>query len=212
MKGRRLIIFFASITMILALSLSATGEEEKFYGGDILFTKPVKSVLFSHVVHTGELGFGCVTCHNGIFEMKKGASEEAGDFTMKALYEGKYCGACHNGEMAFSSDTQCARCHTGVKGERRFPEELQKASDYLKPEGPIQMGEGATGVSFSHQSHASIFGCSECHPETFSLERGGSGITMDGIYQGGFCGKCHNGETAFSTDGCASCHPGMAGR
>ncbi|WP_456432053.1 c(7)-type cytochrome triheme domain-containing protein [Thermosulfuriphilus sp.] len=39
---------------------------------------------------------------------------------MKSLYEGKYCGACHNGEMAFAANTKCTTCHIGVRGYNRL--------------------------------------------------------------------------------------------
>lgn len=86
-------------------------------GGTIIFTKPVKAVMFEHKAHSG---FGCDDCHDKLFEQAKGTAEEKGDFTMKSLYAGKYCGACHNGETAFASNTKCAVCHIGVKGMNRL--------------------------------------------------------------------------------------------
>lgn len=85
---------------------------------EIVFTRPVESVLFSHDTHAVELQFKCDSCHTGLFEMKAGSAESKDDFTMAGLAEGKYCGACHSAETetAFASDTQCARCHIGVKG------------------------------------------------------------------------------------------------
>lgn len=61
-------------------------------------------VAFSHKYHA-QL-FPCSKCHNEIFQMKslKGAIK------MDALYEGRLCGACHNGLTAFSS-TDCMKCH-----------------------------------------------------------------------------------------------------
>lgn len=86
-------------------------------GGDILYTEPVKSVLFSHDVHEG---IDCESCHDDVFEMKALAAQEADDFNMEALYQGKYCGFCHDGATAFASDTRCASCHLGVKGYNRL--------------------------------------------------------------------------------------------
>jgi len=31
--------------------------------------------------------------------------------TMKTMGEGKFCGACHNGEQAFSVESDCDQCH-----------------------------------------------------------------------------------------------------
>ncbi len=128
---KRLGIFF-SLFIVLAVtnafnSLFAS-EEMPFHGGDIVYTLPLKAVLFSHKVHVEDMGFSCEACHDGIFEMKALHVEEKGDFTMESLYKGKYCGVCHNGSMAFSSNTQCARCHIGVKGYKRLsqPESEQQ--------------------------------------------------------------------------------------
>ena len=88
---------------------------------DIYYTQNVKSVVFSHQTHAVEQGYACNTCHSGIFQMKAHDVETKPDFNMEGLAKGKYCGSCHaagNG-AAFASDTQCARCHRGVKGLER---------------------------------------------------------------------------------------------
>ncbi len=86
----------------------------------VVFTKPVKAVIFNHQEHT-EMGMECSSCHNDLFKMQVGAAEEKPEkFTMNALYEGKYCGGCHDGDAAFASDTQCTTCHIGVKGYERL--------------------------------------------------------------------------------------------
>lgn len=94
-------------------------QEEAEHGGDIIYTKPLKAVRFSHATHVQEAGLSCDSCHDGIFPMEALSVQENKDFTMDSLYKGKYCGACHDGSMAFASDTQCARCHIGVKGLER---------------------------------------------------------------------------------------------
>ncbi|HFC98199.1 MAG TPA: hypothetical protein ENJ40_07070, partial [Thermosulfurimonas dismutans] len=49
-----------------------------------------------------------------------GSTQQNEDFNMESLYKGKYCGVCHNGEMAFASNTRCASCHIGVMGYERL--------------------------------------------------------------------------------------------
>ncbi len=85
-------------------------------GGDVIYTQPVQGVLFSHQAHVEGVGLDCESCHTGQFEMKALKVQEKADFVMEALYKGKYCGACHDGSMAFASNTRCASCHVGVKG------------------------------------------------------------------------------------------------
>lgn len=82
----------------------------------IVFNRPVKGVVFSHKGHV-DMGLDCASCHDKAFEMRRGAAEEKpGKFNMQALYSGKYCGVCHNGNIAFASNTRCTSCHIGVKG------------------------------------------------------------------------------------------------
>ncbi len=117
MKKLSIILMIMIFTTCLAgVSIVSALEDDESHGGDIIYTMPVKSVLFSHKTHVEENEMDCDTCHEDIFQMEALAAQDEDDFTMEGLYEGKYCGACHEGSVAFSSDTQCARCHIGVKG------------------------------------------------------------------------------------------------
>jgi len=100
--------------------------------GKIVFTKPVKAVVFDHTMHVDDLGFNCTNCHSEVFTMKIGAAEEDEKaFTMDALYKGKYCGACHDGDQAFASNTRCTVCHIGVKGfDRLFGDGNEKKAEH----------------------------------------------------------------------------------
>lgn len=96
--------------------------DESTYGpaNPIIWTKPLKTVVFYHKTHTMGAGLSCDSCHDAIFEMAAGTAQEKPDFTMDSLYKGKYCGACHDGNMAFASNTRCTTCHVGVKGYNRL--------------------------------------------------------------------------------------------
>lgn len=51
--------------------------------------------------------------------------------------------------------------------------------------------------------------CSDCHnPEIFpKMKQGTVKITMDDLYAGKYCGRCHNGKKAFLVkDNCTRCH------
>jgi len=180
----------------------------EFNPGDIVFSKPLKAVLFSHRAHVKSAGLQCSSCHPKLFTPEKGTLEKLPDFNMKSLYKGKYCGACHNGSMAFSSDTQCARCHIGVKGYKRTKNlNLADMSPFI-PSQNIKLGHGENLALFSHVNHAGFL-CSDCHAKEFPFMVGGAKIDMDAIDSGRFCGKCHNGEKAFSSEDCSKCHPKM---
>jgi len=87
----------------------------------IVFTKPVKAVVFDHNKHVNEFGFNCTNCHSDVFKMEIGnAEKDEAKFTMDALYKGQFCGACHDGSQAFASDTKCTTCHIGVMGFDRL--------------------------------------------------------------------------------------------
>lgn len=59
---------------------------------------------------------------------------------------------------------------------------------------------------FSHRSHQS-FGCFACHPSIFP-QQALVGFTHQEMSDGRFCGRCHDGHTAFAIPGtpCARCH------
>lgn len=119
--------------MVLALFLfflglgSAHGEK-KDHGRTIVFTVPVRAVVFEHRKHL-EQGLTCESCHPVLFATETGQVEKRNDFTMESFYQGKYCGACHNGRDAFAADTRCTLCHIGVTGHKRLE------SDYLEKNG-----------------------------------------------------------------------------
>ncbi len=107
------------LAAVAALSLAAgVAVAASYPEAPIIYDKPVKGVIFSHKVHVDK-GLGCEMCHNRLFEQKAKKAQDNPDFVMESLYKGKYCGACHNGSLAFASNTRCATCHIGVKGEER---------------------------------------------------------------------------------------------
>jgi c(7)-type cytochrome triheme protein len=77
-------------------------------------TGSMPAVVFSHEKHVGEQKLKCNNCHTKLFQMRKGKTEKkAGKLTMEAMQQGKFCGACHNGERAFTvkSPDNCVKCH-----------------------------------------------------------------------------------------------------
>ena len=122
LNGLTTLIFCGALLGLNSLAIGEEEYDEDTYGpkAPIVFVKPVKAVDFSHKVHTMGAGLECDSCHDGIFEMEAGAAEAKGDFTMKSLYDGNYCGTCHDGDMAFASNKRCTACHIGVKGFDRI--------------------------------------------------------------------------------------------
>ena len=57
--------------------------------------------------------------------------------------------------------------------------------------------------------------CSDCHnPEVFpKMKQGTVKITMNDLYAGKYCGRCHDGKKAFTIkDNCTRCHHKAAGK
>jgi len=114
------------MAMITVYEGLVVAEDDIVGGGEIIYTKPLKSVLFSHKSHAA-MGLDCNACHDKIFQMAALSAQDKADFNMKGLYDKKYCGSCHAKDgMAFASDTQCARCHIGTKGFNSAPKEAKK--------------------------------------------------------------------------------------
>jgi c(7)-type cytochrome triheme protein len=69
-------------------------------------------IIFSHKKHT--VWNGCELCHPDIFVgIKKGSSK----YSMVDLFEGRYCGVCHD-KVAFPQ-SDCSRCHSKPAQEKQ---------------------------------------------------------------------------------------------
>jgi c(7)-type cytochrome triheme protein len=187
---------FLALTVILAAGGFVVGQAaaEDFGGGEITY----RSTAFSHKEHVGDFGFDCETCHDDLFAMEAGDMIRKPDFSMEAMYQGGFCGACHDGDTAFSADADCTSCH--------------------QEGGDIYFDKPVKSVLFSHQTHVHEMGfdCESCHNGTFSMSartaQKKADFDMNALYDGKYCGACHDGETAFASDTrCASCHAGVKG-
>ncbi len=102
-------------------------------GGEIVYTKPLKAVIFSHKAHTEDIGLHCTWCHEKTFEMKALKMQEQPDNNMESLCNEKYCGVCHNSDIAFSTTTQCARCHIGKMAYNEYVRQGKIKADKMVP-------------------------------------------------------------------------------
>lgn len=75
-------------------------------------TEGVRPVIFPHWFH--RIRYQCRVCHSELgFIMKAGAN----DVTMQEITDGRFCGACHNGQIAWSAEN-CDLCHSARPGTR----------------------------------------------------------------------------------------------
>ncbi|MCC6206537.1 MAG: hypothetical protein IT488_00060 [Gammaproteobacteria bacterium] len=70
----------------------------------------MRPAVFPHWFH--RIRFRCKVCHADLgFQFKAGGNK----ITMAKIIDGQFCGACHNGEIAWSVEN-CAMCHSGIPG------------------------------------------------------------------------------------------------
>jgi c(7)-type cytochrome triheme protein len=178
--GVRLLV--AALLMSAALIFSTGVITGKLHPEIIKF----KDVTFNHEKHATS-GMKCTVCHPKVFVMKRGANK----ITMPDIYQGRFCGSCHDGTKGFDI-RNCGKCHPGMKvpGKITYPE-------------PV-LGS----VTYSHEAHLanSRLTCSSCHMKPFAMKAHTAPLRMRHMYDGLYCGKCHNGREAFGLNRCSSCH------
>lgn len=70
----------------------------------------MRPAVFPHWFH--RIRFACKVCHADLgFKFKAGGNE----INMVKIIDGQYCGACHNGNVAWSVEN-CDLCHSGKPG------------------------------------------------------------------------------------------------
>ncbi len=70
----------------------------------------MRPVIFPHWFH--RIRFRCKVCHADLgFKFKAGSNE----INMVKIIDGQFCGACHNGQVAWSVES-CNLCHSAKPG------------------------------------------------------------------------------------------------
>ena len=105
---------FQPCALVLALGLVVALPAWAEYGDVVLdrnSTKQgVRAVVFPHWFH--RIRFRCKVCHSELgFKMRAGANL----VQMSDIINGKFCGMCHNGQVAWSPE-RCDLCHSAKKG------------------------------------------------------------------------------------------------
>ncbi len=96
-----------------------TYEGAPEYYGDLILDKESKKhevnpVVFSHRTHRSR--HTCSVCHLELeFSFYKGKT----GITREDYLDGRYCGACHNGAIAFSTHGACASCHIALNKKKK---------------------------------------------------------------------------------------------
>ena len=123
------------LLLILIGTLLLAGQPARAEYGDLVLNENAEKegmppVIFPHWFH--RIRFRCKVCHADLgFQFKAGGS----GINMLKIIDGQYCGACHNGEIAWSVEN-CNICHSGKPG---LPTQvIGSRLGKLAPPGPTQ--------------------------------------------------------------------------
>jgi c(7)-type cytochrome triheme protein len=106
-------VFLAGLVLAAAAVLGAPGAKAEY--GDVVINNystaaGMRPVVFPHWFH--RVRFRCKVCHGDLgFKFEAGGNQ----INMVKIIDGQYCGACHDGGVAWSVES-CGLCHSGVPG------------------------------------------------------------------------------------------------
>ena len=126
--------FLGTMAVVLLLGWGGSGPARAEYG-DVLMNQyseaaGIRPVVFPHWFH--RVRYSCKSCHSDLgIKFKAGGN----DITMVKIIDGQYCGACHNGNVAWSVE-QCDLCHSGKPG---VPTQVHQSTIH-QPAGPGAAG------------------------------------------------------------------------
>jgi c(7)-type cytochrome triheme protein len=148
--------------------------------------RPETAVDPNHKKHIG-MGLNCVDCHGKM---------------------------AHNGIKGYRTNMPvCFACHDVKRKEGKRPPEnnncaaCHRDSGKIAPQAPIiYKQKDAEPVSFSHQKHTAKAKCGDCHTAIWPMKKGAVKMNMEKMYEGKYCGTCHNEKKAFAATDCGKCH------
>ena len=126
---------FALLAFAVAIQLGLYAAPARAEFGDIVMNQTsdaagIRPVVFPHWFH--RIRYSCKACHSDLgIKFQAGGSH----IDMVKVMDGLYCGACHNGEIAWSVE-HCDLCHSGKPG---MPTQAHEAT-VLKPTTPVSAG------------------------------------------------------------------------
>lgn len=104
---------WAAALAAAALLLAAAPAQAEY--GDVVMNNfsdkaGMRPVVFPHWFH--RVRYRCKVCHADLgFQFKAGGNQ----IDMLKIIDGQFCGACHNGEVAWNVEN-CNLCHSGKPG------------------------------------------------------------------------------------------------
>ncbi len=105
----------AALALVASVFWGVSMQPAQAEYGDVIINNysdaaGMRPAVFPHWYH--RIRFRCNVCHADLgFKFKAGGNK----ITMAKIIDGKFCGACHNGEIAWSVEN-CGLCHSGIPG------------------------------------------------------------------------------------------------
>jgi len=112
---RNFVCKFTILGLLAGLAFFSAVQSAKAEYADVVINNyadaaGMRPAVFPHWFH--RIRFRCKVCHADLgFKFKAGGNK----ITMAKIINGQFCGACHNGEIAWSVEN-CSMCHSGVPG------------------------------------------------------------------------------------------------
>ena len=106
-RWRLLLALLACMGTLAGLSPEARAEYGDVVINNYSDASGMRPVVFPHWFH--RIRYRCKVCHADLgFKFKAGGN----DINMVKVIDGQFCGACHNGDVAWSIEN-CNMCHSG---------------------------------------------------------------------------------------------------
>ena len=112
MKTRLSTLTLVMVAGFMVIAINSLPERAEAEYGDVVINEysddaGMRPVVFPHWFH--RIRFRCKVCHGDLgFAFKAGGN----DIDMVKIIDGQYCGACHDGDVAWSIEN-CELCHSG---------------------------------------------------------------------------------------------------
>ena len=138
---KKLLLVTISLMAVFAFVFFESAQAEY---GDVVINEfsddaGMRPVVFPHWFH--RIRFRCKVCHGDLgFKFEAGGN----GINMLSIIDGQYCGACHDGDVAWSIEN-CDLCHSGIPNTptQVHHSTVQKLVAPVKPDqdAPAQVDE-----------------------------------------------------------------------
>lgn len=126
----------AIFRLAVFLAVCVVSLEGKTEYGDVVLNNfsdevGIRPVVFPHWFH--RIRYTCKVCHDDLeFKFKAGGNK----MKMSDIINGRYCGACHNGKIAWDIEN-CDLCHSAELGSKtKVHNSTQQRIQDVRGDGP----------------------------------------------------------------------------